>query len=122
MVHGSDGLDELTTTGPSAAALVDEGVLRSFVVEPGALGLERAEPAQLAGGDVHENAAILREVLAGKVGPRRDIVLLNAAGALFAAGAARSLEEGLTLARESIDTGAARERLDALVRATNEAG
>jgi len=121
VVHGSDGLDELTITGPSSVSLVEAGALRSFELDPRALGLEVAKRAQIAGGDVRENAAILFEVLAGKPGPRRDIVLLNAAGALFAAGAAAGIEEGLALARESIDSGAARERLEALVRATGEA-
>jgi anthranilate phosphoribosyltransferase len=122
VVHGSDGLDELTTTGPSwAALLVGGGPLKSFEVDPAALGLERAAPEDLAGGDAEENAATVRAVLAGQPGPRRDIVLLNAAAAVWVAGAAEGLEEGLSVARRSIDSGAAAGRLEALVRATNEA-
>jgi anthranilate phosphoribosyltransferase len=122
VVHGSDGLDELTTTGPSRAALLEEGRVTCFEVDPRALGLPLARGEDLAGGDAAENARILRAVLAGERGPRRDIVLLNAAGALLAAGAVDDLAQGLVRAAESVDSGAARERLDALVEATEAAG
>jgi len=122
VVHGCDGLDELTTTGASLAALVEGGRVRRFEVEPFELGIPHADPADLAGGDARTNAEILRAVLAGEVGPRRDIVLLNAAGALWAAGAVSGLAQGLDQAAHSIDSGAARSRLEALVRATREAG
>lgn len=118
VVHGDDGLDELTTTTTSRAALFRDGAVRELVVDPEALGLARARPADLAGGDPERNAAILTEVLAGKSGPRRDVVLLNAAAALWVGGAADDLEAGITLAARSLDSGAARERLAALVRAT----
>ena len=121
VVHGSDGLDELTTTGPSHAALLLDGEVREFEVDPSELGLARAAPEDLTGGDAEENAATLRLILEGQGGPRRDIVLLNAAAALWVAGAARGLEEGLSLAVQSIDSGAAATRLESLVRATNEA-
>ena len=121
VVHGSDGLDELTTTGPSHAALLEEGGVREFEVDPSELGLARAAPEELTGGDAEENAATLRAILGGQRGPRRDIVLLNAAAALWVAGVARGLEEGLSLAGQSIDSGAAARRLESLVRATNEA-
>ena len=117
VVHGSDGLDELTTTGPSRAVLMDGGELTRLEVDPGRLGLPLAEPAALAGGDAAENARILCAVLDGETGARRDIVLLNAAGALWAAAAVEGLEEGLVRAAASIDSGAARGRLDELVRA-----
>jgi len=117
VVHGSDGLDELTTTGPSQAALLDAGRVRTFAIEPDRLGVAEAKPDALAGGDADENAAILREVLAGAHGPRRDICLLNAAAALWVAGRAEGLEAGLEVARESLDSGAARERLERLVEA-----
>jgi anthranilate phosphoribosyltransferase len=121
VVHGSDGLDELTTTGPSHAALLRDGEVREFEIDPSSLGLARAAPEDLTGGDAEENAATLRTILKGQRGPRRDIVLLNAAAALWVAGAARGLEEGLSLAGQSIDSGAAATRLESLVRATNEA-
>jgi anthranilate phosphoribosyltransferase len=122
VVHGNDGLDELTTTGTSRAALMEDGRVEIHTVDPEKLGLPRATTRDLAGGDAGENARILRTILAGEKGPRRDIVLLNAAGALWAARAVEDLAEGLSRAAESIDTGAARTKLDALVRATNEAG
>jgi len=118
VVHGSDGLDELTTTGPSRAALLEQGAVRVIEVDPGDLGLAPARPDQLAGGTPRENAAILRSVLEGKAGPQRDIVLLNAAGALWASGAVDGLADGLSLAAESIDRGAAANKLSALVDAT----
>jgi len=121
VVHGSDGLDELTTTGPSRAALVVEGRVTCFEVDPTALGLARARPEDLVGGDAAENARILRSVLDGETGPRRDIVLLNAAGALWAAGAVADLGEGLVRAAESIDSGAARAKLAALIDAGRKA-
>jgi anthranilate phosphoribosyltransferase len=118
VVHGSDGLDEITTTGPSHAALLEAGRVRTLELDPAALGIPRAQPAALQGGDAAANAAIVRAVLAGETGPRREIVCVNAGAALWIAGAAPDLAAGLDLARESIDSGAARERLAALVEAT----
>ncbi|MBW2271707.1 MAG: anthranilate phosphoribosyltransferase [Deltaproteobacteria bacterium] len=121
VVHGNDGMDEITTTGSSFGALFDEGALRSFEIEPARLGIPLARLEELSGGDPAQNAEITRAILAGESGPRRDIVLLNAAGALWAAGAAADLAEGLELARRSIDGGAAAASLEALVRASREA-
>lgn len=118
VVHGSDGLDELTTAGPSWAALVDAGRVRSFEVDPARLGVPTATSGALRGGDAIENAKIVREVLEGERGARRDVVTLNAAAALWVGDAAAGLEEGLVLAHRSIDSGAARDKLDALVRAS----
>ncbi len=118
VVRGSDGLDELTTTGRSRAALLDTGSVRTFDVEPGTLGLPQAAPEELAGGSPEHNAGILRAVLDGAEGAQRDIVLLNAAAALWVCERAADLAVGLALARHSIDSGAARERLDALVCVT----
>ncbi len=118
VVHGSDGLDEITTTGASHAALLETGSVRTLAIDPAELGVARAAPAQLRGGDAQENAAIVRGILAGEAGPRRDIVCVNAAAALWVAQAAGDLAEGLRLACESIDSGAARERLARLVEAT----
>ncbi|MBW2234093.1 MAG: anthranilate phosphoribosyltransferase [Deltaproteobacteria bacterium] len=122
VVHGSDGLDELTTTGPSWAAHWRKGAVETLEIDPQALGIAVAAPEALRGGDAAQNAGILRRVLDGSEGPERDLVLLNAAAALWVADAAGDLKEGLVRARESVDSGAARERLAALVRASAEAG
>jgi anthranilate phosphoribosyltransferase len=123
LVHGSDGLDEITITGTTHAVRVGgadaEG--RAFEIDPVRLGLPLGRSEDLRGGDAGENAAILRAILAGEQGPRRDVVCLNAAAALWVTDAAASLEEGLAQARASLDSGAARAKLDALVIATNAA-
>jgi len=121
VVHGDDGLDEITTTTKTHAALIEGGRLSERVLDAQELGLPRARLDDLRGGDARENAVMVRGVLSGEPGPRRDIVLLNAAAALWVAGAARELAEGLVLARRSIDSGAASARLASLVRATAEA-
>jgi anthranilate phosphoribosyltransferase len=118
VVHGCDGLDELGTAGPSTAALWSAGRVRALSIDPEALGIAPPPEGALRGGDASENAKILRGVLEGEPGARRDIVALNAAAALWVAGAAPGLEGGLALARESLDAGAALARLEALVRAT----
>lgn len=120
VVHGRDGMDELTTTGTSLAAMADEDGVRTFEVDPTDFGIERASLDALAGGAPDHNAAIIRAVLDGETGPARDIVLLNAAGALWAAGVTNDLPEGLPIARDSLDSGRAREKLDALVKTTGE--
>jgi anthranilate phosphoribosyltransferase len=118
VVHGEDGLDEITTTTRSHAALLRAGALTSLSIDPDAFGIERVSPAELVGGDAPENARIARAILAGEPGPRRDIVVLNAAAALFVAEAAADLGAGIELARRSIDSGAAEGRLEELIRAT----
>jgi len=118
VVHGDDGLDELTTTGNSRAALVADGTVTSLRIEPSSLGLARASASDLAGGDVTQNAAITRDVLSGAKGPQRDIVLLNAAAALWVVEAVPDLEAGLIRAAASIDDGSAAAKLAALVSAT----
>ncbi|GAB4198560.1 MAG: anthranilate phosphoribosyltransferase [Thalassobaculales bacterium] len=119
VVHGSDGLDEITTTGPTSVAEVKAGVLRRFQIAPEDAGLPRADPAALKGGDPAANALALRAVLEGAAGPYRDIVLLNAAAALIVAGRASSLAEGAGLAARSLDEGRARAALAKLVEITN---
>jgi anthranilate phosphoribosyltransferase len=121
VVHGSDGLDDLTTTGPSFAALLDAGELRSFEIDPVSLGIPLARASDLAGGDPPENARILRAVLDGETGPRRDIVCLNAGAALWVAQHVESLPEGIVEAQASIDSGRALGRLDALIQASQQA-
>jgi anthranilate phosphoribosyltransferase len=122
VVHGGDGLDELTLYGTSQAALVSDGRVERFTVDPQALGIAEPEPGAFAGGDATENARILEAVLQGEPGPRRDVVALNAAAALWVAGAAADLAAGLRLARDSLDSGAARARLEALRAASAGAG
>ncbi len=118
VVHGSDGLDEITTAGVTHAALVEGDSFRALSIDARAHGLPAAANGQLRGGDAARNAEILRAVLGGERGPCRDIALLNAAAALWVAEGAADLEEGLALAARSVDSGAAREKLDLLVRAS----
>lgn len=118
VVHGADGLDEVTTTGPTAAALLTEGRVRRLTLDAADLGLPRAQLEDLAGGSAEENAAITRAILDGEQGPRRDIVVANAAAAIWVAEAAPDWAEGARLATHSLDSGAARARLDALVTAS----
>jgi anthranilate phosphoribosyltransferase len=117
VVHGQ-GMDELTTTGETEVAEWREGGVRLFTVTPEALGLRRAEQAELRGGDPAHNAAALRRLLEGEAGAYRDIVLLKAAAGLLVADKVETLSEGLTLAAASIDEGKAAAALDGLIAAT----
>ena len=119
VVHGLDGLDEITITGPTRIAEVREGNVRTYEVTPEEFGIKRAPLEDISGGDAEANAAIIREILAGKKSPRRDVVLLNAAAALVAAGRAEHLGDALPLAARSIDSGAAAAKLAALVQFTS---
>ena len=118
VVHGLDGLDEITITGPTRIAEARDGIVRSYEVDPEEFGMKRATLADISGGDAAENAAIIREVLSGKQFPRRDVVVLNAAAALVAAARADHLAEAIPLAVRSIDSGAANAKLDALAKFT----
>jgi len=118
-VHGLDGLDEITIADTTRVAEVREGSVRTYEVTPEEFGMKRATLDDISGGDAAANAALIREVLGGEKSPRRDVVLLNAAAALVAAGKADHLREALPLAEESIDSGAAARRLEALVRFTS---
>ena len=115
VVHGADGLDEISNTGESHIAEVHEGVVRTTRVRPEDFGLARAVIGDLQGGDRQENAEIIRRVLGGEPGPKRDIVLMNAAAALVAGGKARDFKEAVELAAHSVDSGAAARKLEALV-------
>ena len=121
VVHGSDGLDEITTTGVTHAAWFEHGRVKRLTIDARALGISAPAAGALSGGDARRNAEILRAVLEGERGARRDIVLLNAAGALWVGGAAADLAEGLRVAEQSLDSGAARRKLDALVEASHRA-
>lgn len=114
VVHGSDGLDEITTTGPTLVLEIASGAVREYTVTPDDFGLPAASAEDLRGGDAAVNERIARDILAGVRGPRRDIVLANAAAALVAAGKARHFREGVALAADSIDSGAARRKLEEL--------
>jgi len=119
VVHGRDGLDEMSISGPTLVCELAGGCVRRYEVTPQEVGLALSEAASVAGGTPEENAAALREVLAGRPGPQRDIVLLNAAAGLVALERAAALAEGVALAAEAIDSGAARERLERFVAVTN---
>ncbi|MBY0227108.1 MAG: anthranilate phosphoribosyltransferase [Hyphomicrobium sp.] len=122
VVHGRDGLDELSTTGPTLVAELKDGVVSTFEVTPEDAGLTRATMADLKGGDAAVNAAALRQVLEGARGAYRDIVLLNTAAALVVGGRVQTLREGVAMAATSIDGGAARAALERLVAATTGHG
>ena len=122
VVHGANGIDELSPTGPNLVYEVVEGAVRRREIDPLDLGVERCDPDELRGGTADENAAKIREVLAGGNGGRRSAILLNAAGAIAASGHADDLREGLELARGALDSGAAAERLDALVAFSKDSG
>jgi anthranilate phosphoribosyltransferase len=119
VVHGSDGLDEITVTGPTRIAELRNGAVRSYEVTPEQFGFERSPLDSLMGGDAAGNAAIIRAILNGEKSPKRDVVLLNSAAALVAAARADSIAEALPLATKSLDSGAAGVKLDALISFTN---
>jgi anthranilate phosphoribosyltransferase len=118
VVHGAGGIDELSPAGPNFVCEVVNGQIRARNIDPLEFGLPRSDPAELRGGSPAENAAAIRAVLAGEDGGRRSAILLNAAGAIAAGGHAEDLREGLELAREAVDSGAAAARLDALIAFT----
>jgi anthranilate phosphoribosyltransferase len=120
VVHGSDGLDEITTSGPTTVAALENGSVRTFEINPEDVGLPRTKPEALRGGDAQANAAALKAVLEGKKGAFRDVAVLNAAAALVVAGKAADLKAGAALAEKSIDGGEAEGRLGRLIAASNE--
>ena len=122
LVHGSDGLDEITTTGPTAVVALENGAIRAFEINPADIGLKQAKLADLKGGDPAHNARALRDVLDDRPGPYRDIALFNAAAALVVAGAAQNLAEGAAFAAKSLSSGAARGKLEQLVAVSNAEG
>lgn len=119
VVHGSDGLDEITTTTTTRISELHNGLVVTYDFDPRTVGIPLATPEALKGGSAESNARALRAVLNGAPGPLRDVVLLNAAGALIAAGLADNFSTGLALAERSIDSGAARAKLEALIRVSN---
>jgi anthranilate phosphoribosyltransferase len=120
VVHGSDGLDEITTSGPTSVAALENGKIRSFEIAPEDVGLPRVKPEQLRGGDAAANAQAVEDVLEGKPSPFRDVALFNAAAALVVAGKAKDLQTGLHLATKSLESGEAEGRLDRLIVVSND--
>jgi anthranilate phosphoribosyltransferase len=120
IVHGRDGLDEVSISAPTQLAILDQGKVTTGEIGPEDAGLPRWPLAEIRGGDAAHNAAALRQLLDGETGPYRDIVLLNSAAALMVAGRAKDVKEGAGLAGQVLDSGAARTKLDALIKASNE--
>jgi anthranilate phosphoribosyltransferase len=120
VVHGAAGVDELSPAGPNLVCEVADGGVRRREIDPLDLGIDRCAPEELGGGDPADNAETIRRIFAGAEGGKRDAVLLNAAGAIAAGGLARDLGEGVGIAREAIDSGAAGERLEALIAFSQE--
>jgi anthranilate phosphoribosyltransferase len=119
VVHGSDGLDEITTAGPTHVAALENGVVRTFEIAPEEIGLPRVKPEALRGGDASTNAQALAGVLKGKKGAFRDVAVLNAAAGLVVAGRAKELKQAVALAQQAIDSGAAHARLERLIAISN---
>lgn len=122
VVHGRDGLDEITTTGPTLIGEVVDGRVSCYEVKPSDVGLAASIREDLLGGEPEENAAVIRNILTGQKGPKRDIVLFNAAAAIVAGARARNLQDGLVAAAKAVDSGAAMEKLSLLIQLTQQAG
>ncbi|HEX7153646.1 MAG TPA: anthranilate phosphoribosyltransferase [Thermoanaerobaculia bacterium] len=122
VVHSRDGLDELSVSAATHVCEVKDGAIRRYEVEPEALGIARHSIDALAGGDTRENARIARAILSGEEGARQDVVAANAGAALYVAGLAPTIRDGVTLAKEAIRSGAAKAKLDQLIVATNDLG
>jgi anthranilate phosphoribosyltransferase len=120
VVHGSDGLDEVTSAGPTYVAALENGTVRSFEIVPEDVGVARAMPDMLRGGDADQNARALLDVLKGRKNAFRDVALMNAAAGLIVAGRAKDLKQGFALAVKSIDSGEAEGRLDRLIAVSND--
>ncbi|MET0632691.1 MAG: anthranilate phosphoribosyltransferase [Xanthobacteraceae bacterium] len=119
VVHGSDGLDEITTSGPTYVAALENGAVRAFEITPEEVGLSRVKPEALRGGDAGHNAQALGDVLKGKKGAFRDVALLNAAAGLIVAGRTKDLKAAIALAEKSVDSGEAENRLQRLIKTSN---
>ena len=119
VVHGADGIDEISTTGHTKVSECRDGAVNTFYVHPADFGIPKASPTDLKGGDAAANAAIVTAILDGKKGSARDVVLLNAGAALFVAGRVGSIQEGIAMAASAIDSGGARTTLEAMARASH---
>ena len=118
VVHGEDGLDEITVTGKTLVCELKDGAIKSYTISPEDFGLSKASLDSLKGGTADENAALLRSILSGASGPQRDVVLMNAAAALVAGDRVPSLQQGIALAGEAIDSGRALDKLNQLIKFT----
>lgn len=121
VVHGNEGMDEISLCGPTRIAELRDGVVTEYVLEPETVGLKKCRLEDLRGGSAEESAAVVRAVLQGKKGANRDVVLLNSGAALYVSGTVASVAEGMRLAAESIDSGRAQQKLEGLVRMSNAA-
>jgi anthranilate phosphoribosyltransferase len=121
VVHGLEGLDEISLCGPTKVAELRDGQVREYVLEPEQVGLKRCKLEELHGGSAEQSALIVKAILAGEKGPARDVVLLNSGAALYVSGKAASVQDGISLAAASIDSGKARQKLEQLVELTNAA-
>jgi anthranilate phosphoribosyltransferase len=119
VVHGSDGLDEITTSGPTSVAALENGKVTTFEIKPEEFGFAKARPEDLRGGDAETNASAVMDVLRGKKGPFRDVAILNAAAAIVVAGKAKDLKEGVAVAAKAVDSAEAEGRLDRLIAVSN---
>lgn len=121
VVHGLEGLDEISLCGPTKVAELRDGQVKEYVLEPEQLGLKRCKLEELHGGSAEQSAVIVKAILAGDKGPARDVVLLNSGAALYVSGKAATVQDGISLAAASIDSGKARQKLEQLVELTNAA-
>ncbi len=121
VVHGADGIDEISTTGYTKVSECRDGAVKTFYLHPGDFGMHKAAAGALRGGSAPDNARIIGDVLAGKPGPARDVVVLNAGAALFVAGRVTSIRDGMNEAAKAIDRGASRQTLDRLVALSQDA-
>jgi len=119
VVHGSDGLDEITTSGATSVASLEGGKVTTFEIKPEDFGIRKSKPEELKGADAESNAAALMDVLRGKKGPFRDVAILNAAAAIVVAGKAQDLKDGVAIAAKSVDSAEAESRLDRLISVSN---
>ena len=120
VVHGVDGIDEISTTGYTRVLECRDGTVHAFYVHPAEFGIPKASPVDLQGGDAAQNASIVHDVLDGQRGAARDVVLLNAGAALFVAGAVSSVRDGIGMAASAVDRGAAKTTLESMVRSSRE--
>jgi anthranilate phosphoribosyltransferase len=120
VVSGCDGLDEITLTGETRVCELVKGKVKEYLIRPDSFGLHACDPKDLVGGSPKENAEILKDVLSGKKGPQRDIVLMNASAAIIAAGKVETLDDAIHIARQAIDTGAAEKKLEDLCRVSQK--
>jgi len=122
VVHGHDGLDEISVCAPTRISELKDGLIRTYDISPEQFFSERAKPADLLGGNPQENAQITRNILNGEKGPKRNVVLINAAAALVAAGQAEDLKQGIRMAETAIDDGGAAKKMEALIKYSQENG